>query len=148
MSYRGLKAFLIACSGLAALVVATADANAGGLAVREQSAYGQGTSFAGVAAGGSSVVDVLESGDHDAEAGPAESNSSLSGILPYSANTPTAVTGAGTSLAFGGTGNIGHDALVPSSYFSYQFNPKLWIGSVGQCAVRSCRNLSGCVGWP
>ena len=38
------------------------------------------------------------------------------------------MTGAGTSLALGGTGNVAHAALVPSSYYSYQFNQKLWLG--------------------
>ena len=53
MSFRGLKTILLACGGVAALVAATGAANAGGFAVREQSAWGQGTSYAGVAAGGS-----------------------------------------------------------------------------------------------
>ncbi len=53
MLFRGLKAVLLACGGVGALIATTADANAGGFAVREQSAYGQGSSFAGVAAGGS-----------------------------------------------------------------------------------------------
>ena len=53
MSYRGVKSLLLACSGVGALLAATVDANAGGFALREQSAYGQGSSFAGVAAGGS-----------------------------------------------------------------------------------------------
>ncbi len=36
----------------ALLLAATATAHAGGFAIREQSAYGQGSSFAGIAAGG------------------------------------------------------------------------------------------------
>ena len=127
MSFRGLKAVLLACSGVGVLLAATADANAGGLAVREQSAWGQGSSFAGVAAGGSLSAMFWNPATMTQQAG-LQSESSLSGILPYSANTPTAVTGAGTSLAFGGTDNVAHSALVPSSYYSYQFNQKLWLG--------------------
>ncbi len=52
MSYRGVKSYLLACTSAAVLLAAAADANAGGFALREQSAYGQGSSFAGVAAGG------------------------------------------------------------------------------------------------
>ena len=52
MQLQGLKIFLRAGSALGLLVIATAQADAGGFAIREQSAYGQGTSFAGIAAGG------------------------------------------------------------------------------------------------
>ena len=44
---------LRAGTALGILIIATAQANAGAFAIREQSVYGQGTSFAGVAAGGS-----------------------------------------------------------------------------------------------
>jgi long-chain fatty acid transport protein len=53
MSFRRVKSILLACSAAGVVLAATAAANAGGLAVREQSAYGQGSSYAGVAAGGS-----------------------------------------------------------------------------------------------
>jgi long-chain fatty acid transport protein len=52
MSRRGWIGVLRAGTALGLLVIASAQANAGGLAVREQSVYGQGSSFAGVAAGG------------------------------------------------------------------------------------------------
>ena len=52
MSVRHLKSVLLACSGAAVLLVAATAANAGGFALREQSAAGQGSSFAGIAAGG------------------------------------------------------------------------------------------------
>ena len=53
MSCRRVNSLLLACCGAGALLTATLDANAGGFALREQSAFGQGSSFAGVAAGGS-----------------------------------------------------------------------------------------------
>ena len=52
MSRRRIKSVALGCVSLGVLLVATAGANAGGFAIREQSAYGQGSSFAGVAAGG------------------------------------------------------------------------------------------------
>ena len=87
MAYRGLKALLVTCSGLAALVVATADANAGGFAVREQSAWGQGASFAGVAAGGSSSAMFWNPATMTQIPG-IQSNSVWSGIMPYASNSP------------------------------------------------------------
>src|SRR5664280_2193619 len=91
MSFRGVKAVLLACSGIGVLLAATADANAGGLAVREQSAWGQGSSFAGVAAGGSLSAMFWNPATMTQQAG-LQSESSLSGILPYATNTPNAAS--------------------------------------------------------
>lgn len=123
MSFRGLKSVLLACSGAAVLIAASTAANAGGFALREQSAYGQGTSFAGVAAGGS-LSSMFWNPATITQMPGIQSESVLSGIVPSSSNTPT----GGTSAALGGTGNIAHPALVPSSYYSWQFNQKLWLG--------------------
>jgi long-chain fatty acid transport protein len=123
MSFRGLKAALLACSGIGVLLAATADANAGGLYVREQSAYGQGSSYAGVAAGGS-LSSMFWNPATMTQTPGLQSESVLTGILPSATNNPT----VGTFAALGGTGNVGHSALVPASYFSWQLNQKLWIG--------------------
>src|SRR5450759_4785196 len=87
MSFRGVKAVLLACSGIGVLLAATADANAGGLAVREQSAWGQGSSFAGVAAGGSLSAMFWNPATMTQIPG-IQSESVLSGIMPYAANPP------------------------------------------------------------
>jgi long-chain fatty acid transport protein len=120
MSFRALKAVLLVCGGVGALIAATADANAGGLAVREQSAYGQGSSYAGVAAGGS-LSSMFWNPATMTQMPGLQSESVLSGIIPSSVNNATSGTGVGT-------GNVAHSALVPSSYYSYQFNQKLWLG--------------------
>ena len=88
MSFRGLKAVLLACGGVGALIAATADANAGGFAVREQSAWGQGASYAGVAAGGSLSAMFWNPATMTQVPG-IQTQSVLSGILPSSANTPS-----------------------------------------------------------
>ena len=44
---------ILGTTALVTLAVGTTQALAGGLALREQSAWGEGTSYAGVAAGGS-----------------------------------------------------------------------------------------------
>jgi long-chain fatty acid transport protein len=123
-----MKALLLACSGIAALIAASADANAGGFYVREQSAFGQGSSFAGVAAGGS-LSSMFWNPATMTQVPGLQSESVLSGIMPYAAHTP----GAGSVLAgppflLGGTGDTATDALVPSAYFSWQFKPNLWLG--------------------
>jgi long-chain fatty acid transport protein len=121
MSNRYFKLLLLACAG--ASVIASVDANAGGLAVREQSAYGQGSSYAGVAAGGS-LSSMFWNPATLTQTPGFQSESVMTGIIPSSSNNAT----GGTFAAFGGTGNVAHPALVPSSYYSLQLSPKLWIG--------------------
>jgi long-chain fatty acid transport protein len=124
MSFRGMKAVLLACGGIGVLLAATAGANAGGFAIREQSAWGQGTSYAGVAAGGDLSAMFWNPATMTQMPG-IQSDFVLTGILPYSANT----VGAGSTLAaFGGTNNIAKDALVPAGYYSWQFRPDMWLG--------------------
>lgn len=126
MSYRKVRALLLACGGAGVLLAASTAANAGGFAVREQSAWGQGSSYAGVAAGGSLSAMFWNPATMTQMPG-LQSESVLSGILPYSANTPGAGT-FGPALGLGGTGNTSQDALVPGSYYSWQFRPDMWLG--------------------
>ena len=127
MSRRGWASLLRATSALGLLAVVSTQANAGGLAPREQSVYGQGTSFAGIAAGGAlssmfwNPATMTQFAGKGIEVG-------ASGIFPYAKSTPL----PGSSffgLPFGGgTFDVGNDALLPSGYFTYQFNEKLWLG--------------------
>jgi long-chain fatty acid transport protein len=123
MAVRGLRAWLRAGSALGLLAGVTVSANAGGFAVHEQSAYFQGMSFAGAAAGGDLSGMFWNPAVMTQFAG-VNSYTSISGILPFASNSPT----AGPLLALGGTNNVGDQALVPGSYFSYQLNPSLWLG--------------------
>src|ERR1700688_1240410 len=123
MSYRGLKSLLLACSAAGVLLEASLDANAGGLAVRDQGAYGQGSSYAGVAAGGS-LSSMFWNPATMTQTPGLQSETVLTGIIPSSTNNPT----GGTFAGLGGTGNVGHAAMVPASYYSWQFNQKLWLG--------------------
>lgn len=124
MAVRGLSAWLRAGSALGLLAGATVSANAGGFAVHEQSAYFQGMSFAGAAAGGDLSGTFWNPAVMTQFAG-VNSYTSVSAILPYASNNPSA---GSTYFAFGGTNNVGDQALVPGSYFSYQLNPSLWLG--------------------
>lgn len=125
MSFRRIKAVVLALGGIGAVIAATSDANAGGFAIREQSAYGQGTSYAGIAAGGD-LSSMFWNPATMTQFGGIQSEAVLSGILPYSANS----VGAGTVPfgGLGGTGNTADEALVPSGYFSWNVLPDLWLG--------------------
>jgi long-chain fatty acid transport protein len=125
MSYRGVKALLLACGGVGALLAVTADANAGGFAVREQSSWGQGASFAGVAAGGSSSAMFWNPATMTQIPG-LQSNSVWSGIIPYASNSPNVA--ASTFGPLGGTGDTATNALVPGGYYTWQFKPDMWLG--------------------
>ena len=123
MSRRGWVGVLRAGTALGFLVVAAAQANAGSLAVHEQSAYGQGASFTGIAAGGSLSAMFWNPAVMTQFAG-VQTSSSYTGFFPHVVNNPT----AGTFLPLGGTFNTYQEALIPAGYFSYQLNPSLWIG--------------------
>ncbi len=127
MSFRGMKAVLLVCGGLATLIAVTGAANAGGLAIREQSAWGQGASFAGVAAGGSSSAMFWNPATMTQIPG-IQSNSVWSGIMPSSSNSPTAAGPGNFFLGLGGTGDTANDALVPGAYYTWQFKPDMWLG--------------------
>jgi long-chain fatty acid transport protein len=127
MSFRGMKAVVLACGGLAALVAVTGTANAGGFAIREQSAWGQGASFAGVAAGGSSSAMFWNPATMTQIPG-IQSNSVWSGIMPSASNSPTAAGPFNAFLGLGGTGDTATDALVPGAYYTWQFRPDMWLG--------------------
>jgi len=123
--FRSKKSILF--SSVAVLALTTLQANAGGFALREQSAYGQGSSFAGIAAGGAlssmfwNPAAMTQIPGKGFEIG-------ASGILPKVSQSGTAsvpLPGLGYT---GGVDNSGVAALVPSSYVSWQFNDRLWVG--------------------
>jgi long-chain fatty acid transport protein len=118
---------LLACASAAALLTATIDANAGGLAVREQSTYGQGSSFAGIAAGGSlsamfwNPATMTQFNGKGFEAG-------VSIIMPKSyqaglASAPLPALGYNRPAD-----NSGVSAAIPSTYASWQVSDRFWVG--------------------
>lgn len=125
MSRRRSTNFLRSGTALGFLVIATAQANAGGFALREQSAYGQGTSFAGVAAGGA-LSSMFWNPATMTQVPGIVNETVISGIIPFSSNTPTA--GSLVTAGFPGTSNVADAAFVPAGYTSYQFSPNLWLG--------------------
>jgi long-chain fatty acid transport protein len=122
------KALVVAASALA---MGAATAQAGGLAVHEQSTSAQGSSWAGSAAG----YDLSSGFWNPAAFGIAgwgfttESHAAL--LIPDAslsntsalAFTPGAVTPSGASST-----DIGHIALIPASYAAYRINKDLVLG--------------------
>jgi long-chain fatty acid transport protein len=114
-----IRSFLLAGTSVGVLLVVTASAHAGGFAIREQSAYGQGSSFAGTAAGGAlsamfwnpAIITQFNGTTFEV---------SGSAILPKAEQR----NAAGATVV----SNSGEAAVVPSSYMSYQFNDRLWLG--------------------
>lgn len=124
MSRRAWDGILRAGTALGLLVVISGQANAGGLAAREQSVYGQGSSFAGIAAGGA-LSSMFWNPATMTQFSGIVSETDVSGIFPYASHTPTSGT---LSPAFPGTSNVGEAVPLPSGYTSYQFSPNLWFG--------------------
>lgn len=124
MSRRAWDDILRAGTALGLLVIASAQANAGGFAIREQSPYGQGSSFAGVAAGGA-LSSMFWNPATMTQFQGIVSETDVSGIFPYANNTPTGGTLAG--LGFPGT-TIQEPSGLIAGYSSYQFSPSLWLG--------------------
>src|SRR5581483_2733819 len=119
---------LRAGTALGLLVILTAQANAGAFAIREQSSYGQGTSFAGVAAGGS-VSSMFWNPATLTQFPGIVSENGFTAIIPRAHQTPQAgSTLAGPPLFYRGVENSADMALVPNGYTSYQISPNLWLG--------------------
>jgi long-chain fatty acid transport protein len=114
----------VVCRSLAvgALVVAPSLAQAGGFAVREQSASAQGSAFAGSAAG----YDLSSMFWNPAAAGIAgwgtTTESHVALIIPNSDLTGSAPVGGATST------DIGRLAFVPASYGAYRINKDFVLG--------------------
>ncbi len=115
------------------------NAHAAFFALREQSAYSQGASFAGASAQVNALSSSFFNPSIITEFEGLTVEGTLSVILPFTdadtslanANTGNATIDATRLAAFGNrvtTDNIGKEALVPGSYLSYQINDKLWAG--------------------
>jgi long-chain fatty acid transport protein len=125
--FRNLVLGTTALVGLAATTATSALAE--GLAIREQSAWGQGASYAGVAAGGS-VSSMFWNPATMTQTGAFALETSGSLIFPQASQTGTAATfPAGAPLPFtDGTPNSGQDAFVLASYTTIRLTDRIWAG--------------------
>ena len=125
MSRRGWTSYLRSGTALGFLVIATAQASAGGFGIREQSTYGQGTSFAGIAAGGA-LSSMFWNPATMTQVPGIQSESDVAGVFGFASHTP--IAGQLVTAGFPGATNSAEAALVPAGYYSYQFSPNLWLG--------------------
>ncbi|MFN0193839.1 MAG: OmpP1/FadL family transporter [Aestuariivirga sp.] len=120
------KQILAISAAVAALVAVSGSAFAAGFSIREQSAEGLGSSFAGIAAGSHGLSSMYWNpatiSQHNEQGYISESNISL--ILPYS----EAKDGVGPPGADPDSGNIGVLALVPASYSVYGLTDDITLG--------------------
>jgi long-chain fatty acid transport protein len=110
-------------------IASTVSASAGGFDEPVQSVVGQGTSNAGVAAGGSlssmfwNPATMTQGGSFAAELG-------ATGILPHiSQEGNSVILPLGSAFGFtSGVGNSALNALVPMAYVSQQISDRMWVG--------------------
>lgn len=119
---------LLAGSALLALVAASLPgaAHAGAFGLREQSAKGLGMAFAGVGAGSAGLGSMFWNPATLTRVPGMQSEWDIHGIVPYGS-----VTGdASSTAAYRGVkgGDFAQDAVLASSYSSYQVNDRLWLG--------------------
>src|SRR5262245_45431117 len=127
MKMRTKHLAILSASTAFAALLAWDTASAGGFAIREQSASGQGASFAGVAAGGGlssmfwnpAAMTQFQGKNFEADA-----------ALIFPRASQTGVAGAPLpAIGFtAGTDNSGNAAFVPSVYASWQLNDRFWFG--------------------
>ena len=116
---------LVGCCVAAASLFTTSAAHAGAFAVRTQSAYGQGSSFAGIAAGGSlSSMFWNPANLSDVERIAIEAVGT--GIFPE----VDVKLDPQPLLGFPGSneGNIAHNAFIPAGYAAYRLNHRVVLG--------------------
>lgn len=129
LALRTTRTGLLATAAVSALAITATGALAGGFEVREQSAYFQGLSFAGEAAGGRSLSAIFWNPAASSFVGrgvTTESNYSL--ILPQADIDITGVGAPGAGLAgcavFDCSVDMGKDAVVPATYLAWRFDEK------------------------
>jgi long-chain fatty acid transport protein len=120
---------LLACVSAAALISGLDVANAGGFAVREQSAQFQGSSFAGDAAGGG-LSSMFWNPAATASVNGTNTESVASIVFGQQTEHADSTSGLLLNPRFHATatGDYDHESFVPASYANYQVNDRLYLG--------------------
>lgn len=129
MKWANKNTILFASTAIAFSIAATA-AHAGAFAIREQSAYFQGTSFAGYGTSGETISAMYwnPAALIGAQMGwTVETHGSV--IIPNSEINGT-LSGGSLPASSIGSGDIGLDAVVPATYISYRPDEK-WVFGIG-----------------
>lgn len=120
--FRGLTGLaLVAATALGAMHQA---AEAGGFALREQSAQHQGTSIAGAAAGGS-LSSAFWNPATLSSVRVFELEAIATGIMPSIQIDPRAPT---PTIGFGDSGEMGEFTFVPAAYGAYRLSDRMVLG--------------------
>lgn len=125
-----MKSLAISCVSALSLLAGISAAHAGAFGLREQSAVGQGSSFAGAAAGAAGLGSMFWNPATITNFKGGQVELVGSGIFP----SATMTTQAGSSAFYRNpaftqsSGDIGQDAFLPAGYASYQINNQWWIG--------------------
>ena len=116
-------------STIGALVAGGTTAEAGGFAVREQSAYGQGSSFAGMAAPGDSISSMFWNPAAVTIATGMTVEGNVTAIFPESELDvdPSRSTLAAFGITSSG-GDVGETGIVPATYFAMPITEEFYIG--------------------
>jgi long-chain fatty acid transport protein len=116
-------------STIAAVVAGVATAEAGGFAVREQSAYGQGSSFAGMAAPGDSISSMFWNPAAVTIVTGMTVEGNVTAIFPESELDvdPSRSTLAAFGITSSG-GDVGETGIVPATYFAMPLTDEFYIG--------------------
>jgi len=126
-----IKSAWLAGAAVGAIALGAVEAQAGGFFIHEQSAYFQGLSFAGVAAGGPSLSAMFWNPATITQQGPGLSfEGDFTVAWTHSEITPSAaatVTGVNL-LPFGSSGNIGGGPFIPASYLVYGLTDRISLG--------------------
>ncbi|SEC16838.1 long-chain fatty acid transport protein [Rhizobiales bacterium GAS191] len=112
-----VSAGLLSCTAIPAF--------AGAFGLREQSAEGQGMSFAGMAAGAGGLSSMFWNPATMTDSPGITGSIVGSGIFPGGSINPS--PGSPTAIFGGSKGDI-LEGFVPAGYGAYQFNDRLWLG--------------------
>lgn len=126
LSSKGCMLSTVAALVGAGIFAASVDhANAGAFAIREQSAIGQGTSFAGMAATSGDLSNMFWNPATITGVEGTQTQSVYSLIVPSSELSNIQTTGTAAS---GDPGQVGLSAFIPGSYASMQMTDDLFLG--------------------
>ena len=123
----GFASKMVTSCAVAALAIGfvASDAQAGSFGLREQSATGQGLSFAGAAAGGAGLGSMFWNPAAMTDYKGIQVEGTISGIFPFAKLT----TDSTSSLSTGKTsGDIAQDVALPATYGTWQVGKDVWLG--------------------
>lgn len=119
------RSLTLAAASAGLLLTTSLPALAGAFGLREQSAEGQGMSFAGVAAGGGGLSSMFWNPATMTDYPGITSSFVGTGIFPNGSIRPNPLT---PTAIFGSSNGSILDGFVPAAYGAYQFNDHLWLG--------------------